>query len=172
MRKILFTFIGSVFALLVPGCADMGEPPAGPDNGNRDGVEERLVQPFAYSGYDGGGRLAVQGVLRIVLDDSNDVTGTWELSTAVGVPPEGLGPQLGKGNLVGSMDGLRIGINLNPNYIDNNVLLAGTCAVAPWKGIWITRITGTWAYVGFPGVLREGTFIAERLPFPGFSVRE
>jgi hypothetical protein len=61
---------------------------------------------------------------------------------------------VGSGNLVGHFEGDKIGLNLNPDYIDNNVLLAGT--------IYYWGISGAWNYIGFPGVLNQGTFRAVR----------
>ncbi len=45
-------------------------------------------------------------------------------------------------------------INLNPDYVDNNVFLLGVL-----EG---TKMNGRWMYTGFPGVVNEGTFKALR----------
>ena len=50
-------------------------------------------------------------------------------------------------------DGQTIGIDLNPGVADNNVFLSGT-----FQG---DTIRGEWSFSGFPGVISEGTFIAE-----------
>jgi hypothetical protein len=144
-----------LLSLLLTGCSDMGDPPVSPELTGSDGVEWRSVQIFSYLGYDERGMLVILGTWRIAARDSNEVTGTWELSAAPGVPPDGLGPQVGKGNLAGVLDGNRVSIGLNPDFVDNNVFLSGTLSS--------TRITGTWEFVGFAGVLRRGTFVASRL---------
>jgi hypothetical protein len=155
MKRHCVVVACGILSALFSCCTDMGDPPVGPQPTGSDDVEWRTVQIYSYLGYDADGTLVVWGTLRIAVDDSNIVSGTWDLSTAPGVPPNGLGPQVGKGNLAGLLDGNRVSIGLNPNFVDNNVFLSGTLSS--------TRITGTWEFVGFAGVLRRGTFVASRL---------
>ncbi len=107
---------------------------------------------FRYIGYDTLGQAVVQGYLRIMLKDSSRLIGEWALVRVN--DGSAIGPQTGSGVLDGSIDGTTMGLNLNPSMIDNNVLLSGTL-----QG---NTYTGTWMYVGFPGVLNRGTFAARR----------
>jgi hypothetical protein len=47
-----------------------------------------------------------------------------------------------------------LSINLNPDYVDNNVLLTGRFSR--------TGYSGQWQWVGFRGVITSGTFQAVR----------
>ncbi len=109
---------------------------------------------YIYSGYDAEGTQILRGMLRLVTDDSNNVTGTWTLQLTVTDSLGRYGPQVGSGNLIGRIDGDKIGLELNPEYADNNVSIAGTMV---YWGFY-----GTWQYAGFPGVLNTGTFRAVR----------
>ena len=88
----------------------------------------------------------------MAVDDSGDVTGSWNLDAVGDPPPAMIGPQVGRGKLTGRVYGTTIGLGLNPDMVDNNVFLAGTIVGG--------RITGVWEYAGFPGVLNRGTFAA------------
>lgn len=107
---------------------------------------------FAYTGYDSTGAKIVQGWIKIVFDDSIHLSGEWELDK-IG-DPKNIGPQVGAGSLVGGLENQQLFLNLNPNYVDNNVFL--TC---PYDD---RKLTGKWNYVGFPGIINYGTFVAEK----------
>ena len=96
---------------------------------------------YAYTGYDRNGKEIVKGTLSLAVDDSGRISGTWDLAltdtTAIMI-----GPQVGEGTLVGEVRGEEAGINLNPDFVDNNVLLFGHFTMA--------GIAGVWQYVGFP----------------------
>jgi hypothetical protein len=57
---------------------------------------------------------------------------------------------VGKGTLEGTALGDTLFLNLNPGFADNNVLLSGVLHGGSFSG--------TWTWVGFPGILNQGTF--------------
>lgn len=127
-----------------------GENSSGvPDSGLT--LRDRTQGEFAYTGYDERGKEIVKGTLNIAVDDSNRVSGTWDL-VLTDTTATMIGPQVGHGTLVGDVRLEGIGVNLNPDFVDNNVVLIGR-----WT---TTGIAGKWQFIGFPGVLNEGPFIA------------
>lgn len=152
MRGAAILLCCATLAFPGAGCTDMGEP-VGYTGIEGDGVEVREVRPYVYTGYDSNGTVLVTGSLNLAFSDTPEITGTWDLAAAPGVPTQGLWPQVGKGLLTGRLDGNAIGLNLNPNFVDNNVVLTGTLSSQ--------KIEGRWDYVGFPGILRRGAFVAQ-----------
>lgn len=104
-----------------------------------------------YKSYDSLGVLVARGWMRIVADTSR-ATGEWHIQK-VG-DPKNIGPQIGDGIFSGLLVQGELHLDLNPQYRDNNVLLSG-----PYDG---ETFAGTWMYVGFPGVLNRGLFVAVR----------
>ncbi len=139
MRPALL-LAGALLAVLAGGCSDDSV------------VHEYPAGAFRYAAYDTLGHTLVEGYLTITQADGDRVVGVWAM-TRVG-SSDMTGPQVGKGILEGSITGTTIRINLNPNMIDNNVLLSGVL-----NG---NSYTGTWIYIGFPGLLNRGTFVARR----------
>lgn len=107
---------------------------------------------YAYSGYDSTGVKIVQGWIKISFDDSTTISGDWELDK-IG-DPQNIGPQVGTGTLMGNLQNNQLFLNLNPNYIDNNVFL-----ICPYDD---PKLTGKWNYAGFPGIINYGSFVAEK----------
>jgi len=107
---------------------------------------------YAYTGLDSTGVKIVTGWIKIVFDDSTHISGEWELDKIGN--PQNIGPQVGSGNLVGSMVNNQLHLNLNPQYKDNNVFL-----ICPYDD---QKLTGIWNYAGFPGIINYGTFVAEK----------
>jgi hypothetical protein len=146
---------GMIVAALAAGSWHCGLDAAGvvgtATDAGKNGTSGRST--YAYAGYDSSGREIVRGELVIIVDDSGAVTGSWDLA-AVGTPPPMIGPQVGTGTLEGRIVLTAFGANLNPDMVDNNVVLMGTVSS--------TGIAGIWEFIGFPGVLNEGTFIAWR----------
>jgi hypothetical protein len=105
-------------------------------------------QSYLYRAFDSTGTLVVTGQLIMNLADT--ITGNWTLSAIPGA--HNIGPQNGTGTLTGLMSGDSLAISLNPNMIDNNVFLLGHFSNG--------TITGKWEYVGFPGVINRGAFLA------------
>ena len=105
---------------------------------------------YKYTGYDTTGVKIVTGWIKLEFQDSINVTGEWSLSKVNN--PKNIGPQIGSGELWGIYDTTWISIDLQPQMRDNNVILNGEmCA---------NRISGSWFYVGFAGVLNHGPFSA------------
>lgn len=117
--------------------------------------EAVLAGKYLYYGFDSDGALIIQGALTLVREDTDRLTGTWEFEVVGDPPPEGYGPQVGSGKLVGTVDTTQVVINLNPDYADNNVVLQGTYSR--------TVLSGKWEFIGFPGVLNRGSFRAIRV---------
>jgi hypothetical protein len=104
---------------------------------------------FSYEAYDKSGNLIIFGWLNLQIA-SNIVVGDWDLNeVSDGSAP---GPYHGTGKLQGSTNGNYININLNPNYMDNNIFLSGQK-----NG---DVIDGTWTYSGYVGNVASGKFHA------------
>jgi hypothetical protein len=98
------------------------------------------------------GSPVVEGFLQLDVLTTTQVSGSWEFAR-IGSSTIQVGPQVGTGTLEGSFDGAVLSMNLNPGVADNNVFLSGT-----FQG---DTIRGEWSFSGFPGVISQGTFIAE-----------
>lgn len=92
----------------------------------------------------------VTGWLAVELPKAGAVRGEWIFNQLL--ESEMVGPQIGTGSFVGTVDSNRIWINLNPDWADNNVLLNGVIAGA--------EITGEWYYSSFAGPVNKGSFTA------------
>lgn len=106
-----------------------------------------------YIAHDSTGITIVTGHLSISFEDSSNLSGEWELEQIGN--PENIGPQTGNGTLIGGINQDTIWINLNPNYMDNNVQLNGILQNGGFNGEWIS--------IGYPGILNKGSFTAEEL---------
>jgi hypothetical protein len=157
--------VGALLALSLAGCGDDASGVVtGADVLYSRGVAGGVAGSYAYAGYDEKGVEIVTGTLTIVLEDSTRIAGTWELKAMNSLPPYRFGPQVGSGRLVGTLRGDMLAINLNPDYVDNNVFLSADCCRL--------RLTGRWEYAGFPGVLRRGTLSAVRITLNGAYTTE
>lgn len=109
---------------------------------------------YKYTSYTENGNIIITGYLWIESVDSTTIMGRWDFKL-VG-SEENLGPQIGKGNFEGQKDSRgSMQINLNPGFIDNNVILDGSLLNLDYNG--------TWSYIGFPGVINSGSFEAKQL---------
>jgi hypothetical protein len=109
---------------------------------------------YKYTSYDSTGNKIISGYLWIDSVDSNYVKGRWDFKLLCN--KENLGPQIGSGQFEGMKDSRgSIIINLNPEWIDNNVFLDGSILNSSYDGSWI--------YIGFPGVINRGTFEAYKI---------
>lgn len=107
---------------------------------------------FTYIGYDSTDIKIVKGWIKINFDDSTTISGEWELDKIGDL--QNIGPQLGSGQLIGSVQDSQLFLNLNPQYADNNVFL-----ICPYNN---QKLIGKWNYVGFPGIINYGCFVAEK----------
>ena len=107
--------------------------------------------PYSYTSYDSSGKLVVQGWISLSINDRGKISGIWNLQKTGN--PENIGPQYGKGILAGELaDSVSMWIELNPGFVDNNLLLRGDYADH--------MINGKWQWITFSGVTTEGTFKA------------
>jgi hypothetical protein len=107
---------------------------------------------YSYISYDSTGRAIVRGWLTLLYRDSSRVTGEWHFA-AIG-NPEGIGPQVGDGNLAGGMNQDSLWVGLHPEFVDNNLVLFGKLEGSHYRGQW------TW--ISFRGPTNHGTFEATR----------
>jgi hypothetical protein len=129
----LFTF------LLVIGCT------------KENAVESTPPGALRYQAYDTAGTLLISGWLTLTIRDSAHIDGEWHFEKVNDA--HNSGPQSGNGHLVGAFQEDVLSIDLNPGYIDNNVLLSGHLTQ--------TAYDGTWTWIGFPGILNRGRFHAK-----------
>ena len=133
-----------VLALTFIACIDIGDPAGSiPPLGG-------YPTSYSYSGYNSKGQLVVVGSMTLAVTDSQTVSGTWALQCVV--PGENVGPQTGSGTLLGSIRGARVTVNLNPQWVDNNVFLSGSFDK--------DRFSGTWMWSTLVGSTAEGKFEA------------
>ncbi len=107
---------------------------------------------FVYSALDASGSPLVRGWFTLVLTDTAHVTGEWHCTSLTNRTD--IGPQTGDGVLAGSVVDTTLSLNLNPGWVDNNVLLSGKLTADAYRG--------RWAWVTFAGVSSEGAFEAVR----------
>jgi hypothetical protein len=139
--KFFSTF---VLALTINGCKDGGDPVASmPPLGG-------APTSYSYRAYNSKGLLVVTGTLSLAVTGNWTVSGTWTLECVA--PGESVGPQTGSGTLIGSIEGAKLMVNLNPGWADNNVFLSGTFDN--------DRCSGTWMWSTFAGPTSEGRFEA------------
>ena len=106
---------------------------------------------WSYRAQNAEGKTVAEGTLTLNRDEASLLSGTWHINP-VGETLD-IGPQIGDGRLEGYVDqGGTVHINMNPDYADNNVTLAGTV-----QG---DRFEGTWSYATIAGVRSSGPFEA------------
>ena len=123
----------------------------------KDPVSDSYALPpagrYEYSGYDSTGIQFVQGSFTIDWKDSVTLSGEWQFMLIR--ETENIGPQIGKGTIVGGFrNDTILWLGLNPNMMDNNVVLDGTLHGNDYRGRWMW---GT-----FSGITNSGTFVAEK----------
>jgi hypothetical protein len=140
MRKILLiVFLSGLIALT--SCSD-DAPTASTDDGM-----------YAYTSYDSTGQVIVKGLIIINDEDSSNITGHWVLDKIGN--PEDIGPQVGSGELIGTITNNEFWFNLNPQFSDNNLLLTGSAEN--------NKFSGNWQWISFIGVTNQGTFEAVKI---------
>jgi hypothetical protein len=146
MDSLRCMVLAGAICLHVPACEDSG----------KSTVNGPLLSPTSaslhYKAYTSSGALAVVGTMTLAKTDTVSVQGSWVLEGVAGV--NGVGPQVGTGTLRGRVEGSTISLNLNPGWVDNNVILAGT--------IESEKISGTWTWVTFSGPTSSGRFEATK----------
>ena len=110
------------------------------------------IDVYSYRAYDSSGKKIIQGWFEISMVDSSQIKGAWHLHKTANVGE--VGPQTGDGNLRGRVYNDSVFINLNPDFIDNNVILRGPVFD------YITE--GEWSWVNFKGIVKKGNYKAIR----------
>ncbi|RMF07759.1 MAG: hypothetical protein D6762_06960 [Candidatus Neomarinimicrobiota bacterium] len=116
------------------------------------GCQSSQPPHWSYTGYDSTGARVVTGWIELTPSPGDTLAGAWELEPVGSA--EHLGPQIGSGSYTGHQEGMTVDINLNPDRIDDNVILRGNIVGDAMKG--------TWEYIGFVGRINHGTFRALR----------
>jgi hypothetical protein len=122
---------GLTCSLLFASCEDLGTSYSG-----------SLLGTFAYRAFDTQKVEVARGTLALFGSDST-VTGHWRFEDGR------------SGGLEGIARNGDIALDLNPGYIDNNLILRGAIAR--------DTIAGIWEQIGFPGVMARGSFVAVRM---------
>lgn len=107
-----------------------------------------------YEAYSDQLRLLLVGSLELVVHGDSTVSGNWTIGWAPGVDSTTrVGPQVGSGALQGRvLPDTSVWLNLNPGFVDYNVLLSGAATV---KGL-----SGRWGYSTIAGEQGHGRFTA------------
>jgi hypothetical protein len=122
------------------------------------------VGALSYSGYDEAGRVVVVGWISLDLvtiydqphvGTSGEFAGAWELHALV--DPTRVGPQNGRGDLAGRIVEEGVAVDLNPDRVDDNVVLFGIFSAGGPAG---AQYEGKWSWQRLGGVRAEGTFRA------------
>ena len=120
--------------------------------------KDTIVEPipsgsFQYSAYDSTGTVLINGWFTLIIQDSSHISGEWhfrKINDLYNIS----GPQTGNGQLSGFFHGKILSINLNPKFIDNNVILSGQLSRNEYAGIW--------NWISFSGISGAGSFKAYR----------
>lgn len=139
--KSLILFLSAFSLFLFSSCGD-------------DSPTSSSSATYKYTGFDSTGNKIISGYLWVESTDTSSVRGRWNFKLVR--YEENLGPQIGSGNFDGHKDTRgSMQLNLNPGYIDNNVILDGSLLNSHYGG--------SWSYIGFPGIINRGTFEAEQI---------
>lgn len=117
---------------------------------NETTIESLPKGAFEYSSYDSSGTAIAKGWLSFDYHDSTYVKGEWKINKVLN--PQCIGPQIGDGNLVGAFIEDKLHLQLNPNIVDNNLVLIGDL-----EG---NKYSGKWIYYSFIGITNWGRFEA------------
>jgi hypothetical protein len=117
--------------LLFESCQDLGTSYTG-----------SFLGTFSFRSFDTLKVEVAQGTLSLFRNEST-VSGHWSFADGR------------SGELEGTASDNDLSLNLNPHYVDNNLLLRGTVTG--------DTFAGTWEQIGYPGVMARGTFVAVRM---------
>ncbi|HSP89051.1 MAG TPA: hypothetical protein VLN45_13020 [Ignavibacteriaceae bacterium] len=117
------------------------------------GVDDSIPEGiYIYTAFDSLGTAVSKGWIKIGIKDST-IFGSWEIDKIGN--PQNIGPQIGKGELEGNFSDNKMVIGLNPDYVDNNIVLDGSLKE--------NKLTGKWYYSSFIGLTNWGTFEAVKM---------
>jgi len=127
MKSILFL----VLPILIVACQDQGTS-----------FDGNMLGKFTYTAYDTLDTELYHGTLILFQSDS-EISGAWQFEDGR------------SGQLEGIVRSTELNINLNPGFVDNNLLLQGTISDGTFSG--------SWQQIGLPGIMDRGSFIAIKL---------
>ena len=106
---------------------------------------------YKYTAYFGKSLVVcASGFIEMTIAIDSTITGSWEISAANEFSEKEIGPQIGTGKLEGSIKAEKIFINLNPEWIDNNILLNADYSK--------DQFAGSWVWSTFIGPTASGSF--------------
>ena len=143
MQKLYFMFFLTI-VFLFASCSNESE-----------GLTEPPSGIYSYTSFDSSGTPIVEGILTMTINNSQQIIGKWDFELIGN--PQNIGPQEGKGDLLGSVEQDRIWVELNPQFRDNNLQLLGT--------IKNNKFSGTWGWSSILGLTNHGTFEAIKVRF-------
>ena len=132
MKRLSVLFSLALIIVLIISCSEPNSPSIDNPNGIFNGK---------ITLYDSSGTNPVQGNISLIRDNTTDFGGTWSLQNGQ------------SGNLTGSINNMKVNINLDPNMIDDNTFLIGDLVGQ--------SIEGQWFHSGVMGVNNKGTFVAK-----------
>jgi hypothetical protein len=94
--------------------------------------------------------VCASGAIEMTIATDSTITGSWDISPADGFSEKDIGPQIGTGKLEGNIKAGKIFINLNPEWIDNNILLNADYSK--------DQFAGSWVWSTFIGPTSSGSF--------------
>lgn len=119
---------------------------------NDNSVESLPNGTYNYTAYDSLGTIISKGWLKFEVKDSSNISGSWEINKVGN--SQNIGPQIGKGELEGHFNNSMLVLGLNPDFVDNNVVLSGKLKMNEYEG--------KWYYSSFIGLTNWGSFKAEK----------
>ena len=126
MKFILFL----VLPMLIVACQDQGTS-----------FDGDMLGKFTYTAYDTLDTELYHGSLMLFQSESK-ISGAWQFEDGR------------SGQLEGIVRSTEMSLNLNPGFVDNNLLLQGTISDGTFSG--------SWQQIGFPGIMDRGSFRAIR----------
>jgi hypothetical protein len=131
MKTLTIIFLFSLSTFLFLSCNDSNSIVMGSQGGTFQG---NIVL------YDSLDAEWTSGIIKINQINATDLTGNWAFQNGE------------SGNLVGTINNMRMQIDLNPGFADNNLFLFGD-----FDG---RTIKGQWFHSSFVGTDNKGTFLA------------
>ena len=137
------TIIVPAIILVLAGCGSEGDEPAG--------LSQLHAGELRYTATAADGQLLLRGKLALSFPDDSTVTGEWSIRWAPGADSSfQVGPQIGNGSLAGRRIGDSLVIDLNPGFMDNNVILFASSNP--------TNMAGRWSWSTIAGPRTGGLF--------------
>ena len=139
MRNIIFFIFVLILLFVIQSC-------------NETTIKPLPEGAFAYTSYNSSGKLIAIGWLSFDSHDSSYIEGEWKINKVGN--PWSIGPQIREDILIGSFIEGKLHIELNPNFVDNNLGLI--------VGLEGNIYSGKWFYSNFIGLTDQRRFVAVR----------